>query len=112
MPIELLDKFKPLAPWFEKHRRDCWLPVVEGGQGGSTDSRFGGDPWLAESEEWPACGLCHRPMPVFLQLNLSTAPDPIRAKLGEGLLQAFFCLDPDCMYGKEEGNPFTRTCFG
>ena len=48
-------------------------------------------------------------MALFLQLNLATAPGPWRERLGDGLLQAFFCTDFDCIHGKEEGNPFTRT---
>lgn len=29
--------------------------------------------------------------------------------MGNGLLQAFFCLDNDCIHGREEGDPFTGT---
>lgn len=106
---QLLDKFKPLMPWFVRHRRDCWLPIVRDGDGGPTDSKFSGIPWLERDEEWPECASCHRPMALFLQLNLATVPAPIRNQIGDGLLQAFFCLDADCIHGREEGDPFTRT---
>lgn len=109
MAVELIDMFKPLEPWFVKHRRDCWLPIVEDGDGGSTDSKFSGSPWLAEGEEWPACAGCRGPMVLFLQLDLATVPVPIRDRIGIGLLQAFFCLEADCVYGPEEAEPFTGT---
>jgi hypothetical protein len=109
MKVELIEKFKPLAPWFVRHRRDCWLPVVEDGDGGPTDSKFSGHPWLANAEEWPACGNCQRPMALFLQLNLATVRELLRVRIGDGLLQAFFCLDDDCIHGPEEGDPFTCT---
>jgi hypothetical protein len=109
MAVNLLEKFKPLTLWFENHRRDCWLPIVEDGDGGPADSKFSGIPWLAPSEPWPACGNCQRPMALFLQLNLTTTPGPIPKRLGAGLLQAFFCTDWDCIDGPEAGDPFTRT---
>lgn len=109
MSIQLLEKFKPVIPWFERHRRDCWLPSVEDGDGGPTASKFAGRPWLMDSEQWPACGQCGRQMALFLQLNLASVPEPIRHRVGDGLLQAFFCTDDDCIHGPEEGDPFTRT---
>lgn len=111
MSVELIDKFKPLAPWFAKHRRDCWLPIVEDGDGDRTESKFFGNPWLSISEPWPVCGKCQGPMALFFQLNLATVPEAIKEKLRPGLLQAFFCLDSDCIHGEEEGDPFTTTHF-
>lgn len=108
MPVALPEKFAALAPWFDRHRRDAWLPVVEEGDG--EGSKFGGAPRLAAGEAWPACGRCNRPMALFLQLDLAAAPDPkLRARLGNGLLQCFFCTDVDCIHGPEEGDPFTPT---
>lgn len=109
MSVGLIKKFKPLAPWFARHRRDCWLPIVEDGDGDPGESKFSGTPWLTPSEQWPPCGNCQRSMALFLQLNLATSPGPLPKRLGTGFLQAFFCVDSDCIHGPEEGDPFTRT---
>lgn len=110
MPLDLKAKFEPLEPWFARNRRDCWLPVVaDADDGDPTGSKFSGAVWITDSEQWPVCPRCSQPMVAFLQLNLATTPEPIRSILGDGLLQAFFCIDDDCLHGPEEGDPFTKT---
>ncbi len=109
MSVTLPTKFASLAPWFERHRRDCWLPTVCDGDGSATDSKFSGTPWLTEGEAWPTCTQCGGAMALFLQLNLSTAPELVCDRVGKGILQAFICLESDCIHGREEGNPFTET---
>jgi hypothetical protein len=109
MSITLPNKFEPLAPWFARHRRECWLPVVEDGDGDPTASKFSGNPWLAADEAWPMCASCGGPMSLFLQLDMESVPDTAGGRLGRGLLQAFFCTESDCIHGPDEGDPFTKT---
>ena len=108
MAVSLIDKFKPLEPWFERHRRDCWLPRVEDGDGNPKGSKFSGSAWLLPDEPWPACAICGNPMALFLQLDLAAAPHPLHPSLTSGLLQTFFCIDMDCVHGPDEGDPFAK----
>ena len=80
-----------LGPWLEPHKRPAWLPVCEDRDGPLTASKFAGTPWLADGEPWPACGSCHRPLELFLQLNLSELPQEVSGRFGSGLLQLFYC---------------------
>lgn len=97
-----------LEPWFERHRRPAWKPVTRDGDAGPLASKFGGVPWLAPGEGWPACGHCDRPMPLFLQLNLATLPEELGTPFGEGLVQLFYCTndDPHCESEQESWMPF------
>ena len=52
------------------------------------------------------CPVCDRPMALFAQLDLATAPTVLHPALASGLLQAFFCIDMDCVHGTQEGDPF------
>src|SRR5262245_11922378 len=80
----------------ELWRRSAWKPVTDDADGASAGSRFGGWPWLAPSENWPRCGACSKPMPIFLQLDLADTARFIGQPLGFGLLQLFYCTDEDC----------------
>jgi uncharacterized protein YwqG len=82
----------------ESTRRRAWRPVVEGGEAEPTESNFGGRPWMPEGGEWPRCGICERPAPMFLQLNLATLPESCRFRRDSGIVQLFYCtrLDTKC----------------
>jgi hypothetical protein len=99
-----------LGPWLERHRRPAWHPVCEERYGPLTASRFAGTPWLAPGESWPTCGACHRPLALFLQLNLSDLPAELEGRFGAGLLQFFYCRhtasDGDCP--SEGFEPFAK----
>ena len=82
------------APWRKQHARRAWKPVL--GTNANARSHFGGDPILADGEQWPMCGACGAAMLLFLQLDVATLPEghPVR---GSGLLQLFCCADGiDC----------------
>jgi hypothetical protein len=82
---------KTLGQWLEAYRRPAWHPVCEERDGPLTASRFAGTPWLAPGERWPTCRSCHRPLALFLQLNLSELPRELDGGFGAGLLQFFYC---------------------
>jgi len=86
-----------LKPWIDKHQRTAWLPIVhDEGHGARAGSQFGGLPWLLPDEHWPLCGACGRDMHLFLQLNSAELPTEFTNKIGEGLLQLFYCIRTDC----------------
>ncbi len=104
-PQEIENLLDSLEPWIEKHRRNCWRPVVRnGGDCASSESQFGGIPWLPSGESWPKCGACEREMHHFLQLNLAMLPEGFKDYLGDGLLQMFYCTMSDCE--RDEWEPF------
>jgi hypothetical protein len=80
-----------LGPWLERYRRPAWHPACEERDGPPTASRFAGTPWLAPGEPWPTCGACHRPLALFLQLNLSELPVDLEGRFGLGLLFGGIC---------------------
>ena len=98
---------KQLDVWITRHQRHAWNPCVKIGEPGApTGSRFGGVPWFAEHEAWPACGVCHRPMQFFLQLNLAELPRSWKGKPDYGLLQLFYCIGDDCETERDSWEPF------
>lgn len=91
-----------LQPWIDKHRRQAWIPVVENFDSSPTGSKFSGLPLLLQDESWPECQCCHQPLELLLQLNLATLPDSMRERTGSGILQLFYCVQPnDCEPGWE-----------
>jgi uncharacterized protein YwqG len=89
------DVLKKLKPWRERNARPAWRPVTANNDGSRTASKFSGLPWLSPSEGWPECKECRKPMPLFLQLDLSTIPPEARSQFGDGLLQLFYCTSCD-----------------
>ena len=88
-----------LEPWRAKQRKTALRPVTQAFDGEINASKFSGTPWISEQAPWPKCKCCHRPMQLFLQLNLDALPQPLAGKHGRGLLQLFYCsrdLDGSC----------------
>jgi uncharacterized protein YwqG len=83
--------------------RPAWKPVVTVGDGDRLASKFSGRPWLAIDETWPGCPCCAEPLQLFVQLNLSQLPKPVREEFGTGLLQMFHCMSDKCGFEVEEG---------
>ncbi|MGL5131964.1 MAG: DUF1963 domain-containing protein, partial [Planktothrix sp.] len=83
--------------------RPAWKPVVTEGDGDRLASKFSGRPWLAIDETWPGCPCCAEPLQLFVQLNLSQLPEPVREEFGTGLLQMFHCMSDNCGFEVEEG---------
>lgn len=77
------------ARWQRTYARKAWRPKADFGRGTACDSRYGGVPWLAQGESWPACQHCRRPLQLLLQLNLAHLPEPE----GTGLIQLFYCTN-------------------
>jgi uncharacterized protein YwqG len=85
-----------LEPWLAKQSRPAWKPIVEQGDGAAIVSKFGGAPWIGPEAPWPECGLCKKPLPLFLQLDLGDLPKELGQRFGIGLLQLFYCTRDDC----------------
>ena len=85
-----------LEPWLAKQRRPAWKPVLQDGDGPPTSSKFSGMPWISGDHPWPDCGLCRRPLQLFLQLNLEDLPQELGLVFGTGLLQLFYCCRREC----------------
>lgn len=103
---DLVEKWRP---WMERYARTAYAPVVDEGHGADAGSRFNGSPFLVAGEEWPACQVCKKPMPLFLQLDLDDLPREYAGRFGSGLLQLFYCVDK-CEYESSEAwAPFDHT---
>jgi len=111
MTISPDDAIRALEPWIRRHELPCWHPVVRDGDASATNSKFGGMPWLAAGEKWPACQRCQRPLELFVQLDLADLPPEVNGRFGSGLLQLFYCswsggeCDGDCGW-----EPFANQC--
>jgi len=90
-------------------KRIAWLPVTEAGDGPITASKFSGAPWLGPGESWPVCPRCHKPMALFLQIDLAALPRELGGDLGVGLLQMFYCVSRSECATRGEGcrDPFS-----
>lgn len=102
-----------LQPWFDRHERPSFKPVVRNAERKPGDSKFAGRPWLAPGELWPVCGACKRPMQLFVQLDLSSLPDKLEGTFGTGLLQVFRCTyeadsSPPCRAKRKRHQPFSE----
>jgi hypothetical protein len=71
--------------------RPAWIPQVAFRAGEITSSKLGGTPFMPQTEEWPHCGVCSRPMELFLQLNSKDLPADMAHRFS-GLLQVFLCV--------------------
>jgi len=92
-------------------RRSTWLPRIVDGDGPHDASKFAGTPWLRQDERWPECQHCGEPMPLFLQLNLDTLPEPMQRQCGTGFLQFFYCTntEPHCETECQAFFPFSKS---
>jgi hypothetical protein len=82
---------------FRASRRPIWLPLTQQGEDRAATSKYGGIPWLSQSESWPACNHCHRAMHLFLQINLQEPPADVGGRFGQGMIQFFYCKRRDCV---------------
>lgn len=100
---DLLEKLQPLArPW--------WKPETADEDGLVTSSKFSGTPWLAADESWPTCPNCGKPQQLFVQLNTQELPAALQGSFGSGLIQLFYCTNPDplCEVDCEAYFPFSK----
>lgn len=100
-----------LRPEIRRLMRHAWRPVVENDDGAASDSKFAGTAVLARGEEWPACGNCHQPLQLFVQLDLAALPAALQGELGSGFLQLFYCVNdtPPCEADCEAFVPFGKS---
>ena len=94
---------------FAKFPKPYWKLKVEAGDGPHDGSKIAGTPLLDATEEWPLCGNCKKEMPLFLQLNTSSLPEPIKKSFGPGWVQLFYCTNeaPLCEVEVESYFPFS-----
>jgi uncharacterized protein YwqG len=78
----------------EGFSKKTWVPITENKDGGVTNSKFSGKPFLCKGEKWPQCGLCSHPLQLLIQINLEELPEEKRI-FGKGLLQLFFCTNDE-----------------
>lgn len=100
------DPVKLFKPWAARHARTAYVPEAREGHGDDRGSRFNGAPFLAEGEAWPACTICAKPMPLFLQLNLDELPADYAGRFGAGVLQLFYCVGECEFKGADAWAPF------
>lgn len=95
----------------EPFKRKTWKPVVAGGDGSRLDSKFAGEPFLQEDENYPLCPNCEKPLQLFLQLDLDKLPPAVGDEFGHGLLQFFYCTsdEPLCEVDCEAFFPFSKS---
>jgi hypothetical protein len=100
----------------KKHKATAYVPRV-GVDDALQASKFGGTPWLASNEPWPACNGCSQPLRFVLQLAVSDVPESARWALRSDLLQLFLCDskgrpgDPEwlCQAQGEGWEPFAKS---
>jgi hypothetical protein len=87
--------------------RYAFLPELAEGDGGLTDSKFGGRPALLADESWPRCPNCGQAMQLGLQLDLARLPAGAPGAEGAGLIQVFLCTntEPICELETEAHRP-------
>jgi|GEM_PF-4003161 len=74
----------------KKHKTTAYLPRVDVDDARRA-SKFGGTPWLATADTWPACSGCSQPLRFVCQLALADVPEPARWAFRSDLLQLFLC---------------------
>jgi uncharacterized protein YjbI with pentapeptide repeats/uncharacterized protein YwqG len=85
------ERMQPILKRMEGLARKVWKPILRDGDSSSTDSKYGGRPWLSEDEDWPICDGCGQPMPFILQLNMDNLPTEVQTSSNKELLQIFCC---------------------
>jgi uncharacterized protein YwqG len=93
--MEIDELLRRLDPLRQELQRMAWEPAVREDDGTAIDPKFGGTPFLAAGETWPACGDCDAAMPFFMQLDLGILPPELNGQYGTGLLQLFYCTECD-----------------
>ena len=89
----------------KKSKRIAFIPQTEEKQAAyTTESKFGGLPYLNKESDWCICSGCNRPMSLFVQLNLEETP--IKYANNKGLLQVFYCTTLTCNLANENYVPF------
>lgn len=105
--LDLETKYQKVITELEKYKRTAYLPVLKDtAKTFSTDSKYGGYPYLRNEKDWPVCENCKKHMPLFLQLNLNELP----TKKENGLIQLFYCTnyEEDCEGELEAYLPFSK----
>ena len=91
----------------EKHKRIAYVPITKPNEKKfSTDSKYGGYPYLRNENDWPICENCKLNMQLFLQLNLNNIP----LKKEKGLIQLFYCTNSEqnCESEMESFFPYSK----
>lgn len=107
MSISIKNIQKKLEPC----KKQAWYPIVENGVYAEKHSKFSGVPMLLESEIWPRCENCKKPMQLFVQLDSKELPIEANNPFGEGYLQVFYCTNDiqECDMECEAYFPFSKS---
>lgn len=105
--LDLEQQYREVIAELEKHKRTAYLPVLKNtSKTFSSNSKYGGYPYLRDENDWPICENCKNHMTLFLQLNLNELP----IKKEDGLIQLFYCTNDDknCESELEAFFPFSK----
>ena len=104
---EIEQEFTNALKILEKFKREAYIPQTKKNENTfSTKSKIGGFPYLRNENDWPKCPNCKKNMQLFLQLNLKDLPK----KIGEDIIQLFYCTNNDslCESELEAYLPFSK----
>lgn len=103
--------WESLVQRLESVKRTTWRPVTETKTGTVFNSKFSGVPLLGANETWPCCANCGKEMQLFLQLNADDLPTEVQKVFGTGILQVFYCTNPEqeCEIECEAYAPFAKS---
>jgi uncharacterized protein YwqG len=105
--IDFEKRYVEVINELEKHKRTAYIPITKlNNKSFSTDSKYGGYPYLRNENDWPICENCNLHMQLFLQLNLNNIP----VKKENGLIQLFYCTNSEknCESELESFFPFSK----
>ncbi len=91
----------------KRHARTTFVAKTKRGDASPAASKIGGIPWLDDTDDWPACGHCNKPMQFLLQLSLKETGKLKGCPKGTGFLQVFYCTTPDTYCDELGKNPFS-----
>ena len=87
-----MERKELLLSQLETHVRSAYIPIVEETSASFTsNSKFGGYPYLRHEADWPICPNCNNHMQLFLQLNTEHMP----VSQATGLVQIFYCTNDE-----------------
>ncbi len=105
--IKLEEEFSKTIEILNQYKKTAYIPVTQNFKSEfSTNSKFGGFPYLRNENDWPICPNCSKNMQLFLQLNLEDLP----IQKESGLIQLFYCTneEPHCESDLEAFFPFSK----
>lgn len=106
-PEQIEKAFNEHLAKLEPFKRKAYIPETEESEAKfSSESKFGGYPYLRDENDWPTCPNCKKNMQLLLQLDLEKLPE----KKQTGLVQVFYCTseEPLCDCELESWEAFSE----